>query len=641
MTFASPRIPETWPTPVRRAVGTVAVAAALLALAACSSLEPEKLTKQEISNRVRADQVQIYKDQDAVNAPITFPVALARALKYNLDYRLKLMESALSRGLLDVSELDLLPKLVVDAGYQARNNDSGGTSIGIEDRQQSLRPSTSEERSHYMGRAELSWNALDFGLSYYRAKQAADEYNISEERRRKILQNIVQDVRNAYWRAVGAQRLAGEADVLRQRIQEALERSRQAESAGVLPATQSLAYQRALLDAMTLVNAKRQEMEFAKRELAALMNVTPGTQFTLADAAETPLAPVPANFDELELMALEKRPELLEEDYRARIGVNETRKQIAALFPSLNFYVGTRYDSNKYLYNDNWAETGVNLSFNLFRLAGIPAIERTNEARKNADEARRMALSMAVITQVRVSVERYRLANVDYQLAQEATRVDQRLASVSRASADSRLESELEALRTESRALVSRFQQATAYASAQAAHGRIMNSLGIDLLPDTARGTDIPALATAIESHLKQGEREAFLVAPVDTQQVSPVAVRIAGLPAGTDANVVRSAVERALGRNQIPVANDSGIAVLTLTFQPAGTPGAGESAARASWHVVLTGADGATRVDRRYNSFVPRRANDRTVAALAEAATLSTVVDVQRALTETVVAAK
>ena len=121
----------------------------------------------------------------------------------------------------------------------------------------------------------------------------------------------------------------------------------------------------------------------------------------------------------------------------------------------------------------------------LFRLAAIPAIKRTNEARVRNDEARRLALSMAVITQVRVSVERYKLALVDQELAAESSRVDQRLASVSRAGSSNRLESELESLRTDSRALVSRFYLATAYAATQASYARVLNSVGIDLLPDS------------------------------------------------------------------------------------------------------------------------------------------------------------
>lgn len=170
----------------------------------------------------------------------------------------------------------------------------------------------------------------------------------------------------------------------------------------------------------------------------------------------------------------------------------------------------------------------------LFRLASIPAINRTNEARQKTDEARRMALAMAVLTQVRVSVERYKLAVVDQELAAESSRVDQRLASVSRAGSNNRLESELESLRTDSRALVSRFQLATAYAATQASYGRVaLNSVGIDLLPDSVTDTDIPTLAKAIDASLLEGEKGVFLM-PAAMQTASrAITVRVLDLPAG------------------------------------------------------------------------------------------------------------
>lgn len=604
------------------------ISLAPLVLSGCV-VNPEKISSNDVGKRVRADQEQIYKEQEALYEPITFSVALARALKYNLDYRLKLMESALSQGLFDVAEMDLLPKLVAEAGYTSRSNDSGGTSIGIEDRLVSLRPSTSEERSHQVSRAEFSWNALDFGISYYRAKQAADEFNIAEERRRKILQNIVQDVRNAFWRAMAAQRLVGEAETLLVRIREALDRSREAERAGVMPPTQALAYQRALLDAMTMVNVKRQEMDFAKRELAALMNVTPGTDFRLAESNETRLSPAPLNLGELELIALENRPELREEDYRARIGQNEARKQLVALFPSLNFFAGVRTDSNRYLYNSSWSDSGVNLSINLFKLASLPAIERTNEARAKADEARRLALSMAVITQVRVSAERYRLAVLDYELAAESTRVDQRLAAVSKAGSNNRLESELEALRTESRAIVSRFQQANAYAAAQASYGRIMNSIGIDLLPEKVRGVDIATLSKAIEEGLVEGEREAFLSAASEVPQYPSLQVKMATPPDGSTADGLRKAVEKVLVRNDMIVSSTDTSPALTMRFERTG----GKDSGRAVWQLSLVAADGKPLLTTSYSSFLPRESGERTLSAFAEAAVLSALPKLREAL--------
>ncbi|TNY28000.1 hypothetical protein BV497_00620 [Fulvimonas soli] len=618
----------TTPPPRLRSSLAVPLAAALsVLLAACGTVKPKPLTHDEIAGRVERDRQAMYKDQEPLSGPLTLSDAMARALKYNLDYRLKLMETALSRGLLDVSELDMLPKLMADAGYRWRNNDSGGTSIGIEDRVVSLRPSTSEERVHYLADATLSWDVLDFGLSYYRAKQQADDVNITEERRRKVLQNIVQDVRDAYWRALGAQRLLGEAQSLADDIQSALEKTRQAERAGVLPPTEGLEYQRALLDAMTLVNEKRQEMEFAKRELAALINLPPGTAFTLQDTAEPALSQVPGDIDQLERMALEQRPELREEDYRARIDAVEAKKQIAALFPNLNLFAGVGYDSNKYLYNNNWAQGGVSLSMNLFRLAGVPAIKRTNQARLQVDDARRMALSMAVLTQVRVSVERYKLAVYDHRLAQESAQVDQRLASIARAGSSNQLTSDLETLRTRARSVVSRFQEASSYAAAQSAYGRILDSVGIDLMPEQVNGTDIPALSRAIQASLVDGEKQVFAQSADAAAVNRPIRLQVDGLPANVDGAAVRAAVGRVVTGNQLALGDAGDGLVLALRFSTAPD----RAARRARWDVSVLDHGGKRLFAQSYGSYLPNDASTRAISALAEAATLSVLGDIRR----------
>lgn len=617
-------------TPALRRAPLVASLAIAVFLTGCGAVKPKPLTHDEIATRVKNDQQAMYKGQEAVTAPLTLSDVMARSLKYNLDYRLKLMETALSRGLLDVSELDMLPKLMTDAGYRWRSNDSGGTSIGIQDRIVSLRPSTSEERVHYLADATLSWDVLDFGLSYYRAKQQADDVNTTDERRRKVLQNIVQDVRDAYWRALGAQRLLGETQALADNIQAALEKTRQAERAGVLPPVEGLEYQRALLDAMTLVNEKRQEMEFAKRELAALMSLPPGTDFTLADATETNLSQVPGNLDQLEQMALEQRPELREEDYKTRIDAIETKKQIAALFPNLNLFGGVGYDSNKYLYNENWAQGGVSMSMNLFRLAGIPAIKRTNKARMEVDDARRMALSMAILTQVRVSVERYKLAVYDHQLAQESAQVDQRLASVARAGSSNQLTSELETLRTQARSMVSRFQEASSYAAAQSAYGRVLNSVGIDLMPEQVAGTDVPALSRAIQTSLLDGEKQVFPQLADAVSVDRPIQLSVSGLPPRVDGDAVRSAVGKVMTSNRLALG--SGEDSLSVDLRYSATPG--KAAIRAQWDVTVQDRAGKRLLTQSYRSFMPNEITTRSVTALAEAAALSVMGDVRRLAT-------
>src|SRR5690606_25357741 len=144
----------------------------------------------------------------------------------------------------------------------------------------------------------------------YRAQQKADQVLMAQERRRKVIQNVMQDVRNSYWRALGAQKLLGRADALLDRVNKALAYARQIEEQGLMPRQEVLAYQRALLDAVNLLTLRRQDLELACIELSALMSVAPGTSYTLADEAEQPLPPVPANLELLETMALERRPEI-------------------------------------------------------------------------------------------------------------------------------------------------------------------------------------------------------------------------------------------------------------------------------------------------------------------------------------------
>lgn len=599
----------------------VALGLALI-LAGCS-VTPQPLTTKEVRERFTADQHLLYAEQEPITGPIDLNTAIARALKYNLDYRLKLMERALAEGLWDVSRYDMLPKLVASAGYNTRSNDAGGTSVSIINGEQTLSPSTSVERQRFLANAEFSWNLLDFGVSYYRAKQLADETLISEERRRRVIQNIVQDVRAAYWRAAGAQRLARETDALLDRVRDALEKSRQAEAQGLMPPTQALAYQRALLDATALLNIRRQELAFSKRELAALMNVTPGTDFQLADESELPLPPPPRNIGELEEVALESRPELREEDYRKRISVAETRRAVLSLLPGISFDAAYRYDSNKYLYNQSWADGGVNIFLNLMRLSAYPAVNRTNDARLKADDARRTALSMAVITQVRVAVQRYELSLLDLEIADDAAKVDERLAQYAKAAVTTRVDTELEVIRTEARAMIARYQRYASYATAQVSYARIMNSLGLDVLPESVQSDDVKTLAGVVRTSLGELERDTFPPLPAAAvQPIPPIRIEIENVSDPALARAAQDAATRALSRAGYVVdgtMKDAWPLRMRLELVQAR-----EGLQRGEWRISLVRADGSVAGTARYGAALGSVLQPSTLSALTEAATVS-----------------
>ncbi len=574
---------------------------AVTAVVAGCSVTPKSLTADEVRDRVKQDSVEMYRAQEPITGPVSMEEAVARALKYNLDYRLKRMESALALGLTDYASKDMLPQLVASAGYQSRNNFSGGTSIGLLDGVESTNPTSSDERSRTLRGIEFSWNALDFGVSYYRARQQGDQFLIAEERRRKVVQNLLQDVRAAYWRALGAQRLTAQADEVLQKASLALTRSREAESQKIISPGVALAYQRALLDATTLLNQRRQDLEFAKRELAALMNVPPGVDFQVAEAQEVPLPMAPRELGKLEDMALLQRPELREEDFRKRISADEARKQILSVLPGITLSYGRQYDSNRFLFNNSWSEGGLSLAWNLMRLVSIPAMKDMQAYQAKTDEARRMALSMAILTQTRVGVERYRMALEDFKLADQAAQVDQRLAAFTKASVSAKLDSELEAIRTQARAVLGAYQRANAYANAHIAFGRLYNSLGFDPIADDFEGNDLQQLTQRVAQHLQATQKDAFAMSSNLFGQAPVVSVQLAGIQDPVQRVRMTALVKDVLSRHQIEADDQRGVP-LQLSFDSDRRPGV----ERASWTVKLMDDSAQVRQQARFDTTIP-----------------------------------
>ncbi|MEM8772431.1 MAG: TolC family protein [Pseudomonadota bacterium] len=384
------------------------------ALAGCV-VTPKPFSADEIEAQSLERQSAFTAEQEAISGPISIYEATARALKYNLDYKVELFDEALRTRELKLAQYDLLPQLVANAGYTGRNNFSGASSSQIlaprEIGAQTLVASTSAERNFFTQDLTVSWDVLDFGLSYVRAKQKADEVLIAQERRRKVVSRIVEDVRTAYWRAVSAERLIGKLTILESDIIEALASSDRAYEQRKTPPLSALTYQRELLTIKEEIQDLQRELSVSKQQLAALMNIDPGEPFELVlpdrDQSEIDFAMAP---DDMVDIALRSRPELREISYQQRINDKEAKAALLDLLPSLRAYGGFNYDSNDFLFNNNWVGWGTRASWNLVEAFRYPARKKTIKAEAALLDQRALALTMAVVTQVHVSRTRFELA---------------------------------------------------------------------------------------------------------------------------------------------------------------------------------------------------------------------------------------
>lgn len=486
----------------KRTLKLLPLSALIITLFTGCAVTPQPTTEQNRSERVAQDLQSLFKDVEPLKGDLTLSEAFARALKYNYDYRLRSMEQSMASAQLDLAKYDMLPRLTLAAGYNSRNNDAGSRSLDLNTGVESNLFSGAQERNRNTQSAVLAWNVLDFGVSYVRAQQQAEQVLIAEERKRKVVQNIAQDVRQAFWRAYGAHKALPRLNELMVRVKDALARSQKMETDRLMPPIQALAYQRALLDLHQQIVTRRQELILAKTELAALINLKPGSELGLSVGDEAALVASMKrmdNYDALDQMALNSRPELREEDYRRRITVLDARKALYSMLPGLDLNFGYNHDSNKYLYRNSWTDASVNVSFNLLRAFSYPAMKKAQENQLIVDDTRRIALSMAVLTQVRLSTQRYQEAQADYEVSKHGAEVDARIEKHMRSATKASAESEMELLRTEVKAALSEMQRYVSLANLQTAYARVANSVGADLLPDSPKTDNLQAFAQQLD----------------------------------------------------------------------------------------------------------------------------------------------
>ena len=491
---------STRPTANKHLVLLPLTALMLTTLGGCA-ITPQHLTDADRQTRIHEDMDALFKGVEPLSGPLTLHEALARSLKYNYDARLKLMEEALSNAQLDLSHYDLLPRLTASAGYSSRNNDAGSSSVNLTTGAVSPLFSGAQDRQRHTANAVFAWNILDFGVSYVRTQQQAAQTLMANERKRKVVQNIMQDVRQAYWRAYGAQNALPRLNALLVQVNDALTRSRSMEEQRLLSPIDALSYQRGLIDLYQQIVTHRQELVLAKTELAALINVKPGTELILADG-EAMKSPANLhlidNMDALDQTALANRPELREEDYRKKVTVLEARRALYSLLPGIEINASANHDSNKYLYKNNWTEAGASISFNLLRAFSYPSAMRAQEAQAKLDDPRRVALSMAVLTQVRIAGQRYRESVTDYEISSQGADVDARIEKHMVAGVKANSESDMALLRAKVKAALSEMQRYASFANLQMAYARIANSVGADMLPESPQIADIKAFSNQI-----------------------------------------------------------------------------------------------------------------------------------------------
>jgi outer membrane protein TolC len=482
------------------------VAVSCAVLSACA-IKPEPLNVADQKLQLSIDREMARKDVEVLSEPLTLDQAIARAIKYNLDHRVRMMEQSVAIGQLDLSRFDMWPQAMASAGYTTRNKPLITEATNSVTGQPSLsEPFISSAQSYWNYSLGLSWNLLDFGAGYFNSKQNANRALIAGERRRRAMHLLMVDVQNAYWRAASAQAL--KANIVRTvgLAEEALKNSEKAEQSEVRQPIDAVRYQKNVLENLRNIDIIQSELGSAQIELANLINLPPATEIKFAtpqfNAPNSAVSKQPIEL--LEEVALINNADLRESFYNVRIVAAETRKAMLRLMPGINLNWGPNYTTNSYIINQAWNAGAVSLGWNMLNALMLPAIQKQGQAEEALSVQRRMAMQMTVLGQVHLARLQVENAVRVLDRSRALADADRKIEKFTIDGAATGTQSQAEMVAAQTVAIISEMRRYQAIAQLYAANGRLQASLGFEPNLSDIQNTSLEDLTSQVAKAMQQ-----------------------------------------------------------------------------------------------------------------------------------------
>ena len=411
-----------------------------------------------------------------IEKPIDMYMAMALALKYNYSARVtRYQESLLKAGRTAYAKL---PEIASNAGYI--NNNYHDTSPDL----------------------KVAWNLLDISTLYYMNTDPVFKKNVSVEESRKVTQNILQEARVLYWKALTAQRLLPVVDQTIEHITLAVDelnvKAKELAEKNENLTTAELVKKRNYMDAIKKLSDLKREMETAPEKLASLMGLHPSTDYKLVgeNYGHFALPEMKSDLPRLEWLALTNRPELKMHDL---ITSNDNLDVIIENFRNDN---GEKYMENQSKYNKQWCNQAKEATMVVYEKAYTGTDEKT------LDTLRRQRMTSLILNQVYVGWARYVSAIEDYQIAMELAGTSENIAEDITAKNGSKAEiSQLEA----ARAIEDEVKASLAYVDLQDALGTLYITIGLDAVPYYMLDSSPSQIALALRSNLEKWRQGEFV----------------------------------------------------------------------------------------------------------------------------------
>ncbi|GAB5459837.1 MAG: hypothetical protein Hens3KO_28670 [Henriciella sp.] len=452
--------------------------AGVLATAACTSIEPVDRSLYH-----QAETLQnLAHNQPEIDGPLSLEEALARGFSYNPTFQTQRLKAFQALNEVGLSQAEYLPRATAAIGAVRRSNVQASVGQSVDDMGNDLPTDffTASDQSRTYGNLSASWNLIDFGVSYLENEKQKRLAENEQETARISCAALSGEIVEAFWRAKAYDRAEAKNKWLKWRINTALALA--ADRAEITPELRAgeLLLQRELIDLFRWYDSIYVSLSGSKAQLASLINLPAGVQFSLDD--EQPVAylnDLPESDIELVKLAFLNRPELRQRLLFDEVHQISGRQDFVRLFPSLSILFGAEQDSNSFLLNNSFSSIGASLSWNLYDLARSGERRQKNEDRTDFLKLETEIVASAIASQVAMAINEYRARNATLEYAWRANTIQAEIASDMQAAFERGEMPETYYIKEELLRELSIIRRDVDEAGHQAARMRVLNALGL------------------------------------------------------------------------------------------------------------------------------------------------------------------
>ncbi|NJL59929.1 MAG: TolC family protein [Desulfobacteraceae bacterium] len=452
----------------------------------CSNQFKMDLTKQRHDNL--AEDLKAIQAQETMKFPdpLTLDEVIRVGLENNLEMRISRIMAEIEKDSALAEKLGMLPDLSFSGNASYRSNYAVSEYEDIYTGKKVLGSTTNSEKATRIMDIRLSWNILDFGLSYLRSRQAAVGLEIKRMERIRQSQKLALDLSNAYWKSVLTQKdlervraIESEATEYKKKADELVAQKR-------IDPIVARGIEKQLSDLSITANGLQSEMASIRIELGKLMGISPFTRFDLANESTAEgfveNMPEPSGLDprRLEIVSLNNRPELFSADLEEKVRQDDARSVLLSMFPSIRLDAAQNYDYNSFLANNTWSSVGISVAQNFLDIPSKYMSWKAKDKTVSMVKAQRLMLTAGVIAQVHIALQDYRAKEKQFRLYNNAWLIAEDLLNMSRERNKLGTVTDLQVTQRMMETVVAKLQRDRSLTDVLNAYNMLLVTLGLD-----------------------------------------------------------------------------------------------------------------------------------------------------------------